>query len=277
LWDLLRTRVVFQSALLGINAAVVGLLLAALYDPVFTSAIERPIDFGLALVAFAMLAFWKLPPWLVVILTAAGGAALALLRQAASTRPLLLVVDDLSRLGLVSDDVPPMVICDGDGETEAAKAWFISLLAACSDDEVARDMIIGHEIGHLRAGHLNWWMLTAPGRFMPFLGSAYSRACEYTADRFGAALCGDPEGARRGLTVLAAGGAHSRQVNLNAFVEQQQSLDTGWMTLARWLSTYPPLSARVAVIAPGLATPYRSFPTTQRRSAFQSAFRDPRL
>ncbi len=76
-WDQLRTRVGFQAALKGINAGVVGLLLAALYDPVFTSAIMRPLDFALALVAFGMLAFWKLPPWLVVVLTAAGGAILA--------------------------------------------------------------------------------------------------------------------------------------------------------------------------------------------------------
>jgi chromate transporter len=76
-WDMLRTRVGFQAALKGINAGVVGLLLAALYDPVFTSAIERPLDFALALVAFVLLAFWKLPPWLVVVLTAAGGAVIA--------------------------------------------------------------------------------------------------------------------------------------------------------------------------------------------------------
>jgi chromate transporter len=76
-WDQLRARVGFQTALKGINAAVVGLLLAALYDPVFTSAILRPLDFALALVAFALLAFWKLPPWLVVLLTAAGGAIIA--------------------------------------------------------------------------------------------------------------------------------------------------------------------------------------------------------
>ena len=73
-WDLVRTRLGFQSALRGINAGVVGLLLAALYDPVFTSAITRPMEFALALVSFALLAFWKLPPWLVVVLTAAGGA-----------------------------------------------------------------------------------------------------------------------------------------------------------------------------------------------------------
>ncbi|MEO3997583.1 M48 family metalloprotease [Mesorhizobium sp. CAU 1732] len=127
---------------------------------------------------------------------------------------------------------------------------YADLLAACGDDEAARDMIIGHEIGHLRSGHLNWFLLTAPGRLIPFLGSAYSRACEYTCDRWGAALCGSAEGARHGLTVLAAGGVHARQVNVNAYMRQQQNLDTGWMTIARWLSTYPPLSARVAAIAP---------------------------
>ena len=76
-WDLLRTRAAFQSALRGINAAVVGLLLAALYQPVWTSAIHGPADVGLALFAFAILAFWKWPPWLVVLLTAAGGELIA--------------------------------------------------------------------------------------------------------------------------------------------------------------------------------------------------------
>ena len=76
-WDLLRTRGSFQSAIHGINAAVVGLLLAAFYHPVWTSAIFKPIDFGLALLAFGLLAFWKLPPWLVVVLTAVGGEFLA--------------------------------------------------------------------------------------------------------------------------------------------------------------------------------------------------------
>jgi chromate transporter len=71
-WDLLRTRTAFQAALRGINAAVVGLLVAALYHPVWTSAIASAADFGLALLAFGLLAFWKWPPWLVVVLTALG-------------------------------------------------------------------------------------------------------------------------------------------------------------------------------------------------------------
>ena len=72
-WDILRSVPVFQSALKGINAAVVGLLLTALYKPVWTSAIFAPADFGLGLIAFGLLMFWKFPPWLVVIVTAAGG------------------------------------------------------------------------------------------------------------------------------------------------------------------------------------------------------------
>lgn len=76
-WELLRARASFQAALRGISAAVVGLLLAALYDPVWTSAIKGHGDFGLALIAFGLLLFWRLPPWLVVFVTALGGAVAA--------------------------------------------------------------------------------------------------------------------------------------------------------------------------------------------------------
>jgi chromate transporter len=76
-WDMLRSTPVFQSALKGINAAVVGLLLTALYTPVWTSAIHAPADFGLGTVAFGLLMFWKCPPWLVVVSTAFGGELIA--------------------------------------------------------------------------------------------------------------------------------------------------------------------------------------------------------
>src|SRR5215468_3336726 len=79
-WDVLRTRGSFQAALRGINAAVVGLLLSALYHPVWTSAIHSPADFALALAAFSLLAFWRTPPWLVVAFAAAGGSAIAAFR-----------------------------------------------------------------------------------------------------------------------------------------------------------------------------------------------------
>lgn len=72
-WNALRKNARVRGALIGINAAVVGLLLAALYDPLWTSAILAPADFALASALFLMLQFWKLPPWIVVIAGAAGG------------------------------------------------------------------------------------------------------------------------------------------------------------------------------------------------------------
>ena len=75
------------AALRGINAAVVGLLLAALYHPVWTSAIHTRTDFALALLAFAVLAFWKWPPWLAVVLAAAAAEVTARILTAARFRP----------------------------------------------------------------------------------------------------------------------------------------------------------------------------------------------
>lgn len=77
-WEALRRRTSIQRALQGINAAVVGILLAALYDPVWTSSIRSTGDFALALVAFSLLIFWKQSPLRVVMFTALGGAMLAL-------------------------------------------------------------------------------------------------------------------------------------------------------------------------------------------------------
>lgn len=76
-WLGLRTNPAARSALAGINAAVVGLLLAALYDPVLTQAIRNGPDAALALAAFALLAVWKLPAWMVVIGIGTGAALLS--------------------------------------------------------------------------------------------------------------------------------------------------------------------------------------------------------
>ena len=76
-WGRIRSVSAFQTALRGMGAAVVGILLAALYTPVWTSAILGPRDFALALACLGMLAVWRVPPWAVVAFAALGGAALA--------------------------------------------------------------------------------------------------------------------------------------------------------------------------------------------------------
>ncbi len=74
-WSRLSRNRQVRSALTGINAAVVGLLLAALYDPIWTSSVRSGVDFALVLLAFAALQVWKLPVWLLVPLFALGGLA----------------------------------------------------------------------------------------------------------------------------------------------------------------------------------------------------------
>jgi len=77
-WDAFRSRAGAQAAMRGVNAAVVGLLGAALYNPVWTSAVKTSGDFALALVCFVLLVAWRAPPLVVVLVSACGGIALAL-------------------------------------------------------------------------------------------------------------------------------------------------------------------------------------------------------
>ena len=76
-WNQWRRRPVLRSTFDGVNAAVVGILLAALYNPIFLSAVRGPGDLALAISAFALLMFWKVSPLWVVVFAALGGSLLA--------------------------------------------------------------------------------------------------------------------------------------------------------------------------------------------------------
>jgi chromate transporter len=77
-WDAFRIRASAQAAMRGVNAAVVGLLGAALYDPVWTTSVKSSGDFAVALVCFVLLVVWRAPPFIVVLVSACAGIALAL-------------------------------------------------------------------------------------------------------------------------------------------------------------------------------------------------------
>jgi chromate transporter len=78
-WDMLRLRPTAQAAMRGTNAAVVGILGAAFYSPVWASAVLAPRDFVVALTGFLLLTVWKLAPWIVVVLLATAGTGLRLI------------------------------------------------------------------------------------------------------------------------------------------------------------------------------------------------------
>ncbi len=75
-WDTFRRRAGAQAVMRGVNAAVVGLLGAALYNPVWVSSVKTPGDFAIALIGFVLLTVWRAPPLLVVIVSAIGGIVL---------------------------------------------------------------------------------------------------------------------------------------------------------------------------------------------------------
>ncbi|CDZ99807.1 Chromate transport protein [Jeotgalicoccus saudimassiliensis] len=72
-WDILRNNDKVKGAVMGVNAAVIGILISALYTPIWTSSILKPVDFALAAILFVMLVHFKLPPWVIVVTGAAGG------------------------------------------------------------------------------------------------------------------------------------------------------------------------------------------------------------
>ncbi|WP_400241422.1 chromate transporter [Niallia sp. JL1B1071] len=78
-WNSLRKNPKIQGALMGVNAAVVGILISAFYHPIWSSSILQASDFAFAAILFSMLVYWKLPPWIIVITGAAGGILLSYL------------------------------------------------------------------------------------------------------------------------------------------------------------------------------------------------------
>ncbi|HUK20381.1 MAG TPA: M48 family metallopeptidase [Gemmatimonadales bacterium] len=128
------------------------------------------------------------------------------------------------------------------------------LALAVRQGESAVSFIVGHELGHHWRGHLKYRWLTAPGRLFPYLGPAYSRACEYTCDRVGA-FC-EPDGAINGLLLLAAGSWLYSQVDAREFAAQAEGDSGYWVRRAERVSTHPRLPKRVAaLLALGVSNP----------------------
>src|SRR3989449_4191401 len=118
----------------------------------------------------------------------------------------------------------------------------------------AVSFVVAHEVGHHWRGHLRWRWLIAPARFVPYLGAAYSRACEYSCDRVGA-YCA-PDGAIDGLLVLAAGGWLHGHVNAQEFAKQVDADSGFWIRRAEVISSHPRLPKRVAaLLALGVSSP----------------------
>lgn len=112
----------------------------------------------------------------------------------------------------------------------------------------ALGFVLAHELGHVQRKHLKRRWLLYPSLFVPFLRSAYSRACEYTCDRIGS-YC-EPGGARDGLLVLAAGKRLYRDVDAREYMRQIESERGFWVWYAEIISSHPNLPKRLAAVEP---------------------------
>ena len=124
---------------------------------------------------------------------------------------------------------------------------YSDLADECQDSRQL-EFVIGHEMGHFAAGHLTWNAFLWPFMLVPWLGPAYLRAREYTADRCGFAVVGDLEASMRGLVVLAAGGKHAAEADLAAFMEQRRETGDFWSAVLELVSSHPYLCKRVAAL-----------------------------
>lgn len=165
-----------------------------------------------------------------------------------------LVTQHAQYLGLAK--VPPVYVVQAGGVLNAfVIKFFARQFVVLYSDVVALaqehgagalGFVVGHELGHIRRGHLRFRWLTLPGRLVPYLGSAYSRACEYTCDRIGAKC--EPADAVAGLLVLAAGRSLYRQVDAATFAEQAETENSFWVRRAEVAASHPFLPKRVAAL-----------------------------
>jgi len=179
---------------------------------------------------------------------------------------LMTMADDHSRR--LNMETPDIFVLQAGGLLNAFATRFLGrnfvilfsdvLALATQKGERAVSFVLAHELGHVKRKHMTRRAFLYPAMVFPFLGGAYSRACEYTCDRFGNAL--EPEGSVDGLLVLAAGRDLYTQVNSVEFSNQRETETGFFVSFAEILSTHPNLPKRVAALGGARPQPVPSLP-----------------
>lgn len=153
--------------------------------------------------------------------------------------------------------VPDAYILQADGAFNAFATKFLGrnfiilfsdVVDAFDDHPDALNFYIGHEIGHIKRNHMGWAAVIFPASFLPLIGAAYSRAREYTCDRYGFVACNDVTSAQFGMAALAAGGKRWRTMSKTEYVFQVRDTAGFWMSFHEYLSDYPWLVKRMAAL-----------------------------
>lgn len=159
------------------------------------------------------------------------------------------------KLGFTQANYPDVYILNGDGMLNAFATRFLgrnfvvlysSVIDTLHKEPDAINFYIGHELGHIHRKHLHWNALFIVTKWIPLIGSAYSRACEYTCDGYGLVCCQQPENAVRGLAALSAGSHLWPTLNIQAYLHQADKTNGFWMSFHELIADYPWLVKRAA-------------------------------
>jgi Zn-dependent protease with chaperone function/Tfp pilus assembly protein PilE len=152
-------------------------------------------------------------------------------------------------------ELPAIYILEGGGMLNAFATRFFGrnfvvllsdVVDALKDDSEGVNFYIGHELGHIRMGHLTGKLWRLPVLWLPLLGAAYMRAQEYTCDLHGRACCANPLAASHALMALAAGAERWKTSNLANYARQAEENSGFWGSFHELISAYPWLTKRVA-------------------------------
>jgi len=169
------------------------------------------------------------------------------------------------KLGL--NECPDAYLINGSGMLNAFASRFLgrnfvvlysNVVHGMADHPEALNFYIGHELGHIQRKHLQWGPYLMAPSILPLVGTAYSRAREYTCDQFGRACCESTEDALKGLIALSAGENLWTTVNIPAYLKQAEESSGFWMSFHELVSDYPWLVKRAARIRnPDYSAPSR--------------------
>jgi type II secretory pathway pseudopilin PulG len=150
---------------------------------------------------------------------------------------------------------PDAYVLEGNGLLNAFATRFFGrnfvvllsgVIDALEEEPEGIGFYMGHELGHIRMGHLTGKLWRLPVLWLPLLGAAYARAQEYTCDLHGRACCADAQAAARALMVLAAGEKRWKTSNLASYARQAEDNNGFWGSFHELIGTYPWLAKRVA-------------------------------
>ncbi|MEM7253056.1 MAG: M48 family metalloprotease [Pseudomonadota bacterium] len=176
------------------------------------------------------------------------------------------------RLGM--ERVPRLYLFESDGVVNALAARFLNshyvvlyatVVEALEQNPESLRFYLGHELCHVKRGHLRWSFLLWPARLMPVLGPALARAEETTCDFYGLACSDSPKDAVRAMAVMASGPSQWRHLNVAAFQDQTSETGGFWMSFHELTNTYPWLSKRVSRVIGASQGAHAEFP---RRNPF---------